>query len=419
MDEDNLVIPGGTDQELSVPFASDVRASAAAQTVNVDSGADVSIQGDDSDGVDLPGAISEYSVSASGNQITLERGDGTAATVSLNGAVDIGFDGGTATAQLDTSGDVPAVTLGGTTVDGGVDPGAVTLADTAVGEADGQTGGDAENDVILNGQDQTVEVPFNAEVTGTAAAETVQVPGNADVQFAGDDNDRVEFGGNIGDFQVEQAGNRIVLSQGDNSVSVSLNGEVDMAFGDGSTSADLDTSGDVPQATLGGQAVGDSFDPTQLDIDPDDVADIPVPGDGTGDDGSDGDDGGDATLPDLPGNGGAEVVSSGTAGSDNIDGNQSATVSGDAGADRFIFDTGSSADLTIDDFSSDDQLFFEGIDLPGDIGLSNDDLTDGEVGLSAGQVAITITNLSDPQDGAIFNPTTFEAAFGGDAVAIA
>ena len=130
MDEDNLVIPGGTDQELSVPFASDVRASAAAQTVNVDSGADVSIQGDDSDGVDLPGAISEYSVSASGNQITLERGDGTAATVSLNGAVDIGFDGGTATAQLDTSGDVPAVTLGGTTVDGGVDPGAVTLADT-------------------------------------------------------------------------------------------------------------------------------------------------------------------------------------------------------------------------------------------------------------------------------------------------
>jgi len=73
MVNDNLIIPGDVNQEIPVSFASEVRASPAAHTIRVESGTQVTVQAADSDGVRVPGALSAYEVSASGNELILER----------------------------------------------------------------------------------------------------------------------------------------------------------------------------------------------------------------------------------------------------------------------------------------------------------------------------------------------------------
>ncbi|PSO48866.1 MAG: hypothetical protein BRC33_08480 [Cyanobacteria bacterium SW_9_44_58] len=131
-------------------------------------------------------------------------------------------------------------------------------------------------------------------------------------------------------------------------------------------------------------------------------------------------------LPNLPGNGGPAEVDNGTGDPDNINGDQDgATLSGGAGLDRFIFDNivnnqgdPQAQSVTIDDFEEGEQLFFEGGFSAGDIAVDNQ-AVDGEVTLGIRNTDITITGLSDQDDGNILGVSGFEDVFGDQALAFA
>lgn len=132
-------------------------------------------------------------------------------------------------------------------------------------------------------------------------------------------------------------------------------------------------------------------------------------------------------LPDLPGNGGPAEVDQGTGEPENINGDQDgATLSGGAGTDRIIFDNvvndqgdPQAQSVTIDDFAQGEQLFFEGGFSSGDISVENQSATDGQVVLGIRNTDITITGLSEQDDGSILGVTGFENVFGDQALAFA
>jgi len=132
---------------------------------------------------------------------------------------------------------------------------------------------------------------------------------------------------------------------------------------------------------------------------------------------------GDTGLPPLD----QEEVDAGTDGSDNINGDQDgATLSGGAGTDRFQFDNivndqgdPQQQSVTIDDFAEGEQLFFEGGFSSGDIAVENQSATDGQVVLGIRNTDITITGLSEQDDGSILGVSGFEDVFGDQALGFA
>jgi len=123
--------------------------------------------------------------------------------------------------------------------------------------------------------------------------------------------------------------------------------------------------------------------------------------------------GGGDSLPPLPPAQGE--VNDGTAGSDNIDGDQPGeTLSGGDSLDRFIFDqvTNNQA-VTIDDFVMGEQLRFEGNFEIGDLNVSNPVFNNGELDLLIQGTTITLTNISD---GNISTAQDFQNAFGANSL---
>jgi hypothetical protein len=119
-------------------------------------------------------------------------------------------------------------------------------------------------------------------------------------------------------------------------------------------------------------------------------------------------------LPALPSEGGPAAVDAGTTASENINGNQDLTISGAGGFDRFIFSDTDTA-VTIDDFETGDQLYFEDA-AEGDLGFINSDFTDNQLVINAGAVEITLTGLASDT---AFNAAGFTDAFGETALAFA
>ena len=409
MDE-NLVILDNGNQGVDMPFNADVRGSSGAETVRVPAGRDVSFTANNEDAVELPGALADYEATQQGNILVLEDADaGTRARIGINADTTIAFSDGAATAAFDTS--LPGITLGGEPVGDGFDPANVQLSagsDTGTGDDSGSGDGGDGNSVFLDGGDQTVRLPFDADVTGTAGAETVQVDNGADVSFTGGEGDRVEFAGNAADFKLDSSGNGLTVAKGDTEADISVNGGVEVAFADGSAEADIGTDDEGrATVTLGGQGVGPDFDPTQLKLDAKGAAKF---------DGKDSDDTtDDGGLPPLPADGGPEPVSQGTEASENIDGNQDgATLSGGGGEDRIILQQEVTT-VTVDDFAEGDQLFFDGTTL-GDVSVDNGNFSDGKVDIAAGEVSVTVTNLSADADSGIVDGSSFESTLGGNAL---
>jgi Ca2+-binding RTX toxin-like protein len=144
------------------------------------------------------------------------------------------------------------------------------------------------NRLILDGSDQTVTVAegndFN--IIGSSAAETIVVEDGATVQFASGTDDRVEVAGNLADFTVSSAGNTLILTDAEgSSLTIALNAETTIAFSDGSTTAVMDTSGELPEVQLGGQTADETFDDTLVDLNEEDQS---TAGDGgtTGEEGA-------------------------------------------------------------------------------------------------------------------------------------
>jgi len=257
-----------------------------------------------------------------------------------------------------------------------------------------------DNVVILGGDQQILNIPFNADVRGTAAGETLQITSSADVQFGAGTGDRVEFARDLSAYTFSQSGNQLVVEREDGvTARLAVNGTFKAAFQEGSADVEIGVGDSGIEVTVGGEAAGSGFDPGNVSLDPNDPSQITPPG------------GGSTGLPDLPANGGPSAVQTGTSGSENINANQDATISGSGGRDRFIVNQEATS-VTIDDFAGDDQLFFGDGIAQGDLSVVNDTLGDGALQITAGQASVTLTNLTDAQD-QIVDPTTSDIGFQG------
>ncbi|SDG41556.1 hypothetical protein SAMN05216241_11147 [Limimonas halophila] len=307
------------------------------------------------------------------------------------------------------------VTLDYTVSDGnGGSDSAVVSVTPEASEEDGESEPVGLNVVALNGSEQTLRIPFDADVRGTGAAETIQAPAGADIQFGGGDGDRIEFAGNLADYTVTTSGNELVVGDSTTNAAISMNGDVEFAFADGSAAASIGLGSDGVEITLGGEAVGSGFDPSAVQMDAGDPSALAGSSGNTGGSGAGSSSQG---LPALPADGGPSAVSSGTSASENIDGNQSGTIAGNGGEDRFIF-AQSTTNVTISDFETGDQLFFQNGIGVGDIGIANTDFTDGSLELNAGEVSVTLTNLGSA-DSNIFDASSFTSQLGADALGFA
>jgi len=250
----DLVVLAGEAQRLTIPFDAQVSATAAAETLRVPPGGDIEVDGGEGDAVALPGALDAYRVEAGGNALTLTReADGTRAVIALNGPVGVRFDDGAATARIDTAGDTPTVTLGDVAVDSSFDPGAVTLAEP---EADQPAGITGTNGVFLGGDPGARTLPFDANVTGTAARETVRVPAGADVSVTAGGGDRVALPEPLGAYSVSASGNELRLDTADSRVTVALNALTPIAFADGTATANIRVIEGDATVLLAGREVG-------------------------------------------------------------------------------------------------------------------------------------------------------------------
>jgi len=402
MDEmDNRVILGGAQQGIEVPFDAAVTGSASGESVSVGAGGRLDFAPNSGDRVMLPGTLSEFSASTSGNTLTLSRGDGTDVTLSVGAPVPLVFADGAATVDIGAGDSGPEITLGGVPVGADFDPAQVALDPAG---ADPNAGAGTGNRVILNGTAQTLEVPFNAEVTGTAAEETVRVRPGAQVAFDGNTGDRLEFARDLSALELSASGNELVVRDGEGGETrVRLNADVSLGFGDGGTMASVGIGEDGPEVRLGGLAVRSGFDPAQVGLDPNEAANF-----------GDGDEGGGTGLPPVD----QAEVASGTPGADNIDGDQNgATLSGGAGLDRFVFDSVmQNQQVTLDDFEAGEALRFEGGFTEGDLTVSNGTFGDDQLVLNINATEITLTNLDPADDGQIFSPASFTDVFGSQAL---
>jgi len=169
---------------------------------------------------------------------------------------------------------------------GGSDTARVTVTVEAaqqpsVGDNPSPTPGDAPNLVVLSGRAQTGPFDFAADVRGTAATEVIQVRDGAAVSFAGGEGDEVEFGQAIDNYTFAASGNTLTVTNGVTSADISLNADVELAFGDGSATASIESTASGFGIALEGRVVDDGFDPGGVDLDTDNASALGEGGVGT------------------------------------------------------------------------------------------------------------------------------------------
>ncbi|SEI50604.1 Hemolysin-type calcium-binding repeat-containing protein [Allopseudospirillum japonicum] len=186
----------------------------------------------------------------------------------------------------------------------------------------------AKNKLVLSGEDQTITLPFDANIIGTNANETIKVVAGVDADFSVGSGDRVEVAGNLADYTVTASGNTLILTDADgNEIILAVGDTGTLAFADGSAALDFDLANLA--VTVGGVTVDDSFDATSVTLDATDKSTV---GDSTVDAGE----GQTFTLTT-----GADTLS-GTSGSDTFD----ATASGTLNTTDKLIDT-STTDMDV------------------------------------------------------------------------
>ncbi|SDG16124.1 hypothetical protein SAMN05216241_10660 [Limimonas halophila] len=122
---------------------------------------------------------------------------------------------------------------------------------------------------------RTIAGGNSVNVVGTAASEGIIANQGANVTnfnaSAGGASDVVHLAGSIADFDITAQGNTIEFDDQDvngEEVTVALNGDTEIRFADGSTTAGVDTSGDALQVQLGGLDVPTAgFDESAVTLD--------------------------------------------------------------------------------------------------------------------------------------------------------
>jgi len=123
---------------------------------------------------------------------------------------------------------------------------------------------------------RTVAGGNSFDVVGTSVSEAIVVNQGGNVTdfraSAGANQDVVHLAGGIDDFRITASGNTITFEDQDvngDDVTVSLNGDTEIRFADGSATAGVDTSGDSLQVQLGGVDVPQAaLDNSQVSLDP-------------------------------------------------------------------------------------------------------------------------------------------------------
>jgi len=198
--------------------------TAATETVQVQTGGLVTSFAADGDTVQFAGQSSDYDIQVSGFGLTVtDTTTGTTSTISLNNNISDGpsgiqFADGTLDAGIDTSGQDPAVSVGGSTFADGdaVDPANVNLDDTNTGigrQGDGD--GDGDGDFSLTESANAASEGESIEVTVTAESEVQsdqtlsvsRVPaGPSDDQTVAEPGDYSVSGGPLNFSQGDAAG---------------------------------------------------------------------------------------------------------------------------------------------------------------------------------------------------------------------
>ncbi len=286
----NTVLLNGERQSLRLGFAAEIRGTAAAETVEIAAGQEVVAGGNSGDRFVFDAALAEYTLTREGvNSIVIaDEASATRAVISLNDTITLAFADGQAEATISAGSGGVQLAVGGAVLDDDFMNSEVTLV-----PRDGDPNASAErpggNIVLLSGEPQQIVVDFDAEVRGTAAAETIRALNGSRIEFVGNEGDRVEFDAALEDFSIEREGvNRVILSRDDGTrASISLNNPVDFAFSDGSARAEIVSREGGLDVLIGGESVDEGFSREQVLLNPDDRAGI-------------GEDGGTSTPVDEP-----------------------------------------------------------------------------------------------------------------------
>lgn len=115
---DRLILDG-SDHTVTVAGGNDfnIVGTSASEKIVVQDGALVQFAAGTGDRVEVAGSLSSFSVSSAGNQLILSDAEGSDIIIALNAQMTMVFSDGSATATMDTSGSLPAVTLGNEVVD--------------------------------------------------------------------------------------------------------------------------------------------------------------------------------------------------------------------------------------------------------------------------------------------------------------
>jgi len=269
-------------------------------------------------------------------------------------------------------------------------------------------------DNTLGDQDFTIGSGADIDFQGTGNNETVNVQGGVNVDMnlsAG--QDRVNLTGDASEYEIKQNGFTGFELQNSNGKTINLNVSQDsspktVAFANGSAPvSNSNGTISIGNANIG---PGNSAVHNNINFDPNDASPI-ADGGGGGGGSTDG-------LPDLPpsvgGSGSAEVdPSNNTELSENIDADQDGfTISGGGGYDRFVFsDPDNTQDVTIEDFSDGDQLYFDGNFVNADVSVINADTNDDALTIGVAGTQVELINLPSADDVPILGTTSFEDEF--------
>ncbi len=272
----NRVILGGETQTVAVPFAADIVGSAAAETITIPAGAQVSMALNVGDRVIFEQSVFDFTAEREGiNTLVLShQTDSTEARLTLNADADLSFVDRQLAARIGTVGDAVEILLSsaGLILRDTVDLGTVWVRDTMT--ANPNDGSAAGNRILLSGDAQSLLIDFNADVVSTAAAETLQIRSGATVSTAGNTGDRVEFDIALADATITREGinGLVVETASGGRTTVSLNNPVTLAFTDGSAAAEIGVIDSAVELTLGGTIINDDFDPAAVALDSSDAA---------------------------------------------------------------------------------------------------------------------------------------------------
>ena len=111
-----VILNGEVQDNLVLGFSAWVVGTGAAETLTLGAGYDFVFSAGNSDRVNLPGSIDDYTISMSGNQIQFESLDGSVVTLAVGGVAMVGFDEGLAQLSMNFGAQGPQINLGDATI---------------------------------------------------------------------------------------------------------------------------------------------------------------------------------------------------------------------------------------------------------------------------------------------------------------